>query len=149
MKSLSTEFLNEFKKLNGKLNNYIQWHSIIIDHRIYKDFGIVRQGLIDQIGVEKGEKIKCVYIYLLPNRKRPLYIGKSKNLIGRVMNHYKEIYDSNTGFPKWKKFWKKHKFRMKVYYLVIETEELEVDEPLRTLVESLLIAKHKPLSIEV
>jgi len=149
MNIVGTQFLREFHKYRPHIDNYSKWAYITIDHRLKKEYNVVKDEITKQIKSHSGYKIKCIYIYKIPQVNRPLYIGKSQNLIGRVLNHYKEIYDPNIGFLKWKKFWRKNKNRMRIYYLPIESENIELDETIRKLIESLLTLKHKPFSIEV
>lgn len=144
MKSVTKDFINTLAGYSKAISDFKKWNYVTINHSKKQDLSKVKQNIFKQANIDGLKDIKGIYVYTIQKQNHPLYIGKSKNVFARIIHHYREVYDNKVGTTRYKEFWKGHKFKMKVYYKSFESENAIVDEPLRALIESLLVNNLRP-----
>lgn len=143
MNNFQAEF-NELMHKHG-LMDFTNWQHVEIDHSGEYNENI-RAEL--RVAVPGGIKSCGVYVYTYLNnddQMQVLYVGKSQKLPDRLFNHYKESH-GRAGISVWPQFWGSRKFKMKIYFKEIASENPNLSEAMRIIVERWLIATHQPES---
>jgi hypothetical protein len=133
------------------------WHSSarnlgISEHPKWRIFRIVlkhpKSGKLNEVVKEETKKlsgadIQGIYMFFL--EKECLYIGKSKNVGGRVYHHCKTAWGL-TGSSRWRNFFKKYKNKniiIKIYEVGFDRNE-SISEILRVIFEKYKAAIYNP-----
>lgn len=116
MKVTFTSFLQQIGFLPLDPQNKF-WNMFYINHTI--EIPTIEQMKIERKRIKKELQGKSgLYVYLDKNRKL-LYVGKAKNLAGRVYSHYQEAF---RGGGVWQEFFSKYVGELNVLWCEISTD---------------------------
>jgi hypothetical protein len=117
------------------------WNKFHLNHSV-EDRKTVQKEILKNI----PRKTNGLYIYFLG--KKVLYIGKAKNIHGRLLCHYDEACNHPGKNRKWNKFFSNHRDNLTIKWLQLDDKENWKGEVLRRTLESILTLKYKPLFVE-
>lgn len=145
--------INIFNDLQNVLSNYSfdneqikTWKSFEVDHtkQVGDEKLFKKKFTVDlkiKVTQKTEDKLRGIYAYY--DNEDCLYIGKSKDILGRLYTHFKE----SQGLSKnetWNNFFKKYQKPLKVYVTLVDQQDEDLGETLRIVIERLLISTIKP-----
>lgn len=131
---------NDIANINSQ-----KWKQVKVNHSITNEDTrekkkIFKDKLREQLKVDNTTVISGIYVYYKDNKC--LYVGKSKNIINRLSDHYIESQGFLGG--DWGKFFSEHSYDLSVYILQLDDEEPIKGEAIRIIIERLLLILLKP-----
>ena len=127
-----------------QISDYTKWKCLEIEHgkNNSNNKTTVRDSIKESIGDASG-------IYLYEKDNRVLYIGKGKSISNRIYSHFRESFEmvsGDTKYNKWHQFFsnKNNIGMLKVYCLVLESNNAKESELDRQIIEKILTKVYQP-----